>query len=85
VNRKQRRALKKNKTDISEKVALFDKLPNECLACQKPFDKKNREMVFTWNVVIREGNTVRLYCPECWSMATDTVKKYHKEKNNECE
>ena len=44
MNRKQRRAAKKNKDSeavaIEEKVALFDKLPDECMTCQLSFDKK---------------------------------------------
>ena len=50
MNRAQRRAAAKQaKTDGNEelesKVALFSKLPDECLTCQKAFDKKNKEMV----------------------------------------
>jgi predicted phosphohydrolase len=87
MNRKQRRARssaqKKATKDVSEKIAMFDKIPDECSACLKPFDKKDRKMVSTWNVVVREQTTVRLYCPDCWSMATGAVVNYLKEKNDE--
>ena len=81
MNRKQRRAAKKNdaQADVSEKLTMFDKLPNECLACLAPFDKKNKEMALTWNVVVRDENTVRLYCPDCWNMARSAVDKFKKE------
>ena len=64
---------------------MFDKLPDECLACTKPFDKKDKQMAFTWNVVIRDKDTVRLYCPECWNMARTAVKQFKEENKNECE
>ena len=68
---------------ISEKMFQFDKLPNECLACLAPYDKNNKEMAMTWNVVIRDRDTVRLYCPDCWNKATTAVETFKKEKNNE--
>ena len=75
MNRKQRRAAAKQakkggNEDMIEKVALFGKLGNECLVCNKPFDKKDKEMVMSWNVVVREKeDMVNLYCPECWTGA----------------
>ena len=83
MNRKQRRAAAKtnNKSDVSDKLNMFDNLPDECLACTKPFDKKDKEMVFTWNVVVRDENTVRLYCPECWQLARNVVEQYNKEND----
>lgn len=86
VNRKQRRAaMKHNKSAaVNDKLMMFDKLPNECLACEKPYDKKDKNMAMTWSVVVRDDKTVRLYCPECWSMATKAVKEFKKEKENEC-
>ena len=82
MNREQRRAAaKQTKTEgnkeLETKVALFGKLPDECLACQKAFDKKNREMVMSWAVIVREKEEkVRLYCPGCWEMAQDMVKNF---------
>tara|TARA_R110002020_G_scaffold267815_4_gene482980 strand:- start:404 stop:679 length:276 start_codon:yes stop_codon:yes gene_type:complete len=88
MNRKQRRAMEKkvskeNSQKLAEKIFQFDKLPDECLACLKPFDKKNKEEVRTWNVVVRDEDTVRLYCPECWVMARKVAAQYKKEK--ECQ
>ena len=82
MNRKQRRAHAKSKkqVEISEKLTMFEGLPDECLACMKPFDKKDRQMAMTWNVVVRDKNTIRLYCRECWTMATEAVEKFKKEK-----
>jgi cytidylate kinase len=58
MNRKQRRAreaqIRKDGNDeLAAQVAMFGKLPEECTACEIPFDKKNKEMATTWNVVVR--------------------------------
>jgi len=84
MNRKQRRAAEKevgkeNAEKLADKIFQFDQLPEECLACLKPFDKANKEMATTWNVVIRDKDTVRLYCPDCWKMATDAYERYQNE------
>jgi uncharacterized protein with PIN domain len=81
MNREQRRAMAKQakkdgNEDVAEKVALFGKLGDECLVCNKPFDKKDKEMVMSWNVVVREvEEKVNLYCPECWSGALELLKE----------
>tara|TARA_Y100000310_G_scaffold150890_1_gene150385 strand:- start:1078 stop:1317 length:240 start_codon:yes stop_codon:yes gene_type:complete len=64
--------------DLSAKVGLFDKLPEFCLTCNGPFDKKNREMVSSWYVIIRDQKTVRLYCPSCWDKAREFLKEVEK-------
>ena len=71
MNRAQRRKLGlKKKPDLEKKVGLFDKLPKQCTNCDKPFDKKDKEMAMTWSVVVREKeNKVNLYCPQCWNDA----------------
>lgn len=81
MNRKQRRAMKKEKgnEELNTKMALFGKLPDECLTCSKPFDKKDREMVMSWSVVVREKEeAVNLYCPECWSKAVEIINDFKK-------
>jgi hypothetical protein len=89
MNRKQRRAAKKKmesmspeEQNLSEKISLFNQLEEECLACTTPFDKRNRKMVETWNVVVREDQTpaVRLYCPECWDRAQTIAAEYMKQQ-----
>ena len=81
MNRKQRRAaakqMKKDGTEeVAEKVALFGKLEDECLVCAKPFDKKDKEMVMSWSVVVREQEEkVNLYCPECWAGAIEMLNE----------
>ena len=72
----QRKKEKEAKKELQKKVGLFNKLPEYCLACQKDFDKNNKEMVMTWNVVVRnDKEIVRLYCPECWEAAKKMIKE----------
>lgn len=90
MNREQRRALDKKAgkgtAEIQEKVALFGKLGDHCLTCEKPFDKRNKEMVMSWHVVVKqEQEQVRLYCDTCWSKAQEVIKDFTKriEERNE--
>ena len=73
--------------EMATKVALFGKLSDKCLTCEKPFDKMDKEQVMSWNVVVRqEEEKVNLYCPECWEKALkiiDDFKKHLEEKKEE--
>ena len=88
MNRKQRRAAAKaaknqQNTNIESKLSMFDKLPDECSACTKPYDKTDKQMAMTWSVVVREKeNVVRLYCPDCWSMAKNAIEILKEEIEN---
>ncbi len=78
MNRAQRRALKKKTKKeskaLEDTVGMFELLPDECSSCTKPYDKKNRKMVMSWNVVVREKEKiVRLYCPTCWNTAKQVI------------
>ena len=97
MNRKQRRALerkmKKGTTiedeqaeAIQTKMSLFSKLPDQCLTCDLKFDKTDREQVTTWKVFVRgEDKKVNLYCPDCWSKASEIVEAYFEAMNNNLE
>ena len=72
MNRKQRRTAdaKRRKGDseqaMEDKLMMFGHLPESCSACEKSFDKTNRDMVFSWKVVVREQQeSVTLFCPDC--------------------
>jgi len=84
MNRKQRRAMEKkvgkeNSQKLAEKIFQFDQLPDECLACSKPFDKKDKEMVMSWQVIVHgDQEVVRLYCPDCWSKAMEITQDFKK-------
>tara|TARA_R100001163_G_C5068188_1_gene208125 strand:- start:4670 stop:4915 length:246 start_codon:yes stop_codon:yes gene_type:complete len=69
MNRQQRRALeqrigKSKATSIEQQLNQFEKLPQQCSACANEFDKQNREMLQTWQVVVT-GPNVRIFCPTC--------------------
>ena len=71
MNREQRRAAAKNakkdgNPELEEKVALFGKLEDECLTCEKPFDKKDKDMVLSWHVVVREEEATLLSLRSCY-------------------
>ena len=78
MNREQKRKLKKQTVvdeNLSQKIFLFDKIPEKCDTCNEPFDKKNKEMAAEWRVVVREEEElVRLFCPECHDKALGVVK-----------
>ena len=72
--------MKRAEKEMKQKVGMFEKLPDACDACNKDFDKKNKEMVMSWNVVVREAQgVVRLYCPECWNMAIKAIEEVENE------
>ena len=91
MNRKQRRAQeallrKDGNEELATKVALFGKLPEECTACTAAYDKNDKEIATTWNVVVREqekDNPVRLYCPACWNTAQEVINNFLKTMEEE--
>ena len=77
MNRKQRRALNRNldkntAANLTEKISQFDKMPQQCSACQKEFDKKDKGMIESWSVVVRQ-EMVRLFCPDCINKAKEIL------------
>ena len=83
MNREQRRKAERKgspeEKDLANKIALFGKMPDECLTCQEPFDKENRKMVMSWNVVVHgPEEVVRLYCPDCWDKAIKIAEDFKK-------
>ena len=90
MNRAQRRAAQKSKKkgqksnkEIDKVMGMFDLLPDQCSACFAPYDKKDKQMASTWNVVVKEEEKiVRLYCPDCWNTATQIIQDV---KDNDAE
>jgi len=75
LSKKLRRNKEKEaKKEFKKKVGLFNKLEDRCLVCEKDFDKKNKDMVMSWSVVVKEDK-VRLYCPECWERAKKLIEE----------
>jgi len=77
INRNKKKVAGK---DLEEKVSLMGKLSEECLSCSAKFDKSDKEQVSSWRVVVREKqNKVNLYCPECWTRATEMLMEIQKD------
>jgi Zn finger protein HypA/HybF involved in hydrogenase expression len=72
---KDKKKQKQIKKDLKQKMGMFDRLPDECLACEEPFDRQDREQVMSWSIVVREDD-VRLYCPDCWTKAQTIVRDF---------
>ena len=84
MNREQRRsaakqAKKGENSELEEKMALFGEMSDECLTCGLPFDKKDRDMVMSWHVVVKDKEkNVSLYCPSCWDKAMKLLEEFKK-------
>jgi len=84
MNRAQRRAQKKkmskDEQKISDKIFLFNQLPDKCNVCEKTFDKQDKAMVQSWSVVVKsKKEKVSLFCPEC----IEKTKTFIEEKTHE--
>ena len=63
-------------------MSLVEKFPIKCNVCEKSFDKKDKEMVTSWSVVVRKDpGTVNLYCPECWQRAKALIEEIKEDMN----
>lgn len=85
IRRKKAKAnLKQSKKQLTQKLGLFDKIPDNCLTCEKEFDKTNRDDVQSFRVVVREKEgVVNLYCDDCWTKATNIVENFTKTLDTE--
>ena len=61
---KNKKEVKKLNKIIATKASQFNNMPDECLACKAPFDKKSKEHATTWKVVVSQEG-VNLTCPDC--------------------
>tara|TARA_R110000824_G_scaffold288980_3_gene477435 strand:+ start:287 stop:532 length:246 start_codon:yes stop_codon:yes gene_type:complete len=80
MNRKTRRAMSKemgqdSTETLAQKFSQFGKLPSQCSACKEPFDKQDREMLASWNVVVRQ-ETVRIFCPHCIEKTKEILNEH---------
>jgi len=79
--RKNNKKKKLAEKEMATKIALFGKLPSNCLTCDKSFDKMDKEQVKSWSVVVRDKQEkVNLYCPSCWQRAMEIIGNFNKEK-----
>ncbi len=87
MNRKQRRTMNKQMgkeaTDnLAQKISSFGKLPEVCTACQKEFDKKDKDMIQSWSVVVKQ-EVVRLFCPDCIQKTKEAIEHVSTEDRQE--
>jgi hypothetical protein len=78
MNRKQRRQMAKklspSERNLSEKIFMFEQIPDACTTCATSFDKTDKGMVFSWRVVVRkEKQQVHLFCPACLNKAKEAI------------
>jgi predicted RNA-binding Zn-ribbon protein involved in translation (DUF1610 family) len=82
MNRKQRRKAEKVKKkltpserNLSEKIFMFNQMPDACTTCAEPFDKTDKSMAFSWRVVVhQEKQQVRLFCPKCINKTKEALE-----------
>lgn len=83
MNRQQRRRAKRTigkdaAEQVADKMTQFGKLPSCCSACQKEFDKRDKDMVSSWSVVARQ-EVIRLFCPECIKKTQEAIEHVSQE------
>jgi len=84
IKKKQTPTKKQAEKDLKEKLNMFERMPDECSACLTPFNKTDKEMVTTWNVVVRSAEKlVRLYCPACWQHALNILQEYAEKQKDD--
>ena len=67
---------------MKKQINMFHKLGDKCSSCLKAYNKKLKEHVTTWKVIVREQEgLVRLYCPECWNAAIKAIKEVESGKD----
>jgi hypothetical protein len=73
---------KKKQKSIQEHMMWFDKMPDHCITCFKPYIKNNKEMAQKWTVVVRKKeDKVNLYCDSCWNDANNMIQEIKEDLN----
>ena len=85
MNRKQKRAMKKHLSKdvnekLSQKISQFGNLPEQCNTCDEAFDKRDKDMVKSWSVVVKQ-EVVRLFCPNCINKAKEVIENAKNTEN----
>lgn len=80
IKRKQAKVkAKEAQKRMQQQMNMFDKIPDQCLTCDKPFDKMSKEDVASFRVVVRESEgKVNLYCDDCWDKAVNILQEFSK-------
>ena len=79
----EKKAKKQLEKEVKQKMSMFDRIPESCVACEKQFNKQDRSMVESWRVVVREDEgKVNIYCPDCWDFVQKVIKEYMNGQEN---
>ena len=80
----QKQKRKEAKKQVGEKITFFGKIPDCCEICNASFDKKSKEQVMSWSVIVRDTEElVKLYCPICWTRVNKLVQTAQEISKNE--
>tara|TARA_B100001123_G_scaffold303308_1_gene338597 strand:- start:107 stop:373 length:267 start_codon:yes stop_codon:yes gene_type:complete len=80
LKRSQNKKKEKLEKKLTKKLNMFEHMPENCLVCEKEYDKNSREQAMSWRVVVK-ADAVRLYCPECWLSAEKTLEEFLKNES----
>tara|TARA_Y100000310_G_C20687167_1_gene819828 strand:+ start:3528 stop:3758 length:231 start_codon:yes stop_codon:yes gene_type:complete len=66
IKRNKKKIEKKAEKKMAAQLGMFDRIPDQCIACKELFDKKSKEHAMTWKVVVFNAKKeVHLICPKC--------------------
>ena len=78
----KRKGEKKKQKSIDQHMMWFDKMPDHCVNCFKPYIKNSKEMAQKWTVVVRKKeDKVNLYCDEFWDQANNMIEDIKEDLN----
>ncbi len=65
---------RKLQEEVQQKMNMFSRLPNNCNLCKRGFDRRDREQVSSWKVVVM-GEEVTLYYPPCQAIVDSKIQE----------
>jgi len=72
---KHKKERKEAEKRLASQAELMLKHPTECCVCTTKFER-TQETVKTWMITTSDARkTVRLTCPNCWSIVSDAVER----------
>tara|TARA_R110000824_G_scaffold192927_1_gene375151 strand:+ start:1760 stop:2029 length:270 start_codon:yes stop_codon:yes gene_type:complete len=73
---KRKKDRKEAEEALKTRTGMFLDIPEVCCVCETAFDKRNKEMAQTWQVVVfEERKKIRLTCPSCWKKVKTVVEE----------
>ena len=73
--KKEKQARKDLQKKMNDQLDVANNMPQSCEACSSVFDKKDKQMLDEWHIVIYPDRPrPTLYCPVCWGSAAENVE-----------